>query len=119
MTSSSKYIGMDVHKESISIAVRNAAGKIVMESVIETKASMLLEFVDGLRGDVHLTFEEGTWSAWLYDLLKPRVTKLVVCDPRRNALLQEAIRMTASMRGSSPNCYRTSNCARSITETMA
>src|SRR5882757_7318675 len=27
--------------------------------------------------------------AWLYDLLKPRVTKLVVCDPRRNALLQE------------------------------
>ena len=89
MTSSSKYIGMDVHKESISIAVRNAAGKIVMESVIETKASMIVEFVEGLRGDVHVTFEEGTWSAWLYDLLKPRVTRLVVCDPRRNALLQE------------------------------
>jgi hypothetical protein len=34
---SSKYIGMDVHKESMSIAVRNAAGKIVMESVIEPK----------------------------------------------------------------------------------
>ena len=34
-----KYIGMDVHKESISIAVRNAAGKLMMESVIETKAS--------------------------------------------------------------------------------
>src|SRR5262245_48361732 len=89
MTSSNKYIGMDVHKESIAIAVRNAAGKIVMESVIETKANMILEFVDGLRGDVHVTFEEGTWSAWLYDLLKTRVTKLVVCDPRRNALLQE------------------------------
>ena len=86
---SSKYIGLDVHKESISIAVRNAAGKIVMESVIETKASMILEFIDGLGGDVHLTFEEGTWSAWLYDLLKPHVTRLVVCDPRRNALLQE------------------------------
>ena len=28
---STKYIGMDVHKESISIAVRNAAGKVVME----------------------------------------------------------------------------------------
>jgi hypothetical protein len=36
---SSKYIGMDVHKESISIAVRNGAGRIVMESVIETKAT--------------------------------------------------------------------------------
>jgi transposase len=89
MASSTKYIGMDVHKESISIAVRNAAGKVVMECVIETKASMILQFFDGLRGDVHVTFEEGTWAAWLYDLLKPHVTKVVVCDPRRNALLQD------------------------------
>jgi len=80
-----KYIGMDVHKESISIAVRNAAGKVVMECVIETKANLILDFVDGLRGDVHVTFEEGTWAAWLYDLLKPHVTRLVVCDPRRCA----------------------------------
>ena len=86
---STKYIGMDVHKESISIAVRNAAGKVVMECVIETKASTVLQFIDGLRGNVHVTFEEGTWAAWLHDLLKPHVTKLVVCDPRRNALLQE------------------------------
>jgi len=78
---------MDVHKESISIAVRNAAGKIVMECVIETKANTILQFFDGLRGDVQVTFEEGTWAAWLYDLLKPHVGKLVVCDPRRNALL--------------------------------
>jgi hypothetical protein len=35
-------------------------------------------------------FAEGTWAAWLYDLLKPRVAKVVVCDPRRNALLKEA-----------------------------
>ena len=38
---------------------------------------------------MHVTFEEGTWAAWLYDLLKPHVTEVVVCDPRRNALLQE------------------------------
>ena len=36
-----------------------------------------------------MTFEEGTWAAWLYDLLKPHATKIVVCDPRRNALLKE------------------------------
>jgi transposase len=89
MTSTIKYVGMDVHKESISIAVRNAAGKIVMECVIETKASTILQFFDGLRGDVQATFEEGTWAAWLYDLLKPHVTKVVVCDPRRNASLLE------------------------------
>jgi transposase len=89
MTSNIKYVGMDVHKASISIAVRNAAGKIVMECVIETKANTILQFVDGLRGDVQITFEEGTWAAWLHDLLKPHVTRVVVCDPRRNALLQD------------------------------
>src|SRR6202162_1809150 len=86
---SAKYIGMDVHKESISIAVRNGAGKIVMECVIETKASMILQLIDGLRGDLHVTFEEGTWAAWLYDLLKPQVTELVVCDPRKKASMRE------------------------------
>ncbi len=86
---SKKYIGMDVHKESISIAVINGGGKIVMECVIETKASMILQFFDGLRGDLHVTFEEGTSAAWLYDLLKPHVTKLVVCDPRKNASMRE------------------------------
>ena len=32
-----KYIGMDVHKDSISIAVLNSSGKLVMECVIETE----------------------------------------------------------------------------------
>ena len=90
-----------MHKESISIAVRNAAGKIVMECVIETKASTILEFFHGLRGELHVTFEEGTWATWLFDLLKPHVTKLIVCDPRRNAR-QVATRMTASMPASCP-----------------
>jgi hypothetical protein len=84
-----KYIGMDVHKESISIAVVNSAGKIVLECVVETKASMILQFIDGLRGELHVTFEEGAWAVWLYDLLKPHVTKLVVCDPRKNASMKQ------------------------------
>src|ERR1700746_1665112 len=89
MTSNIKYIGMDVHKESISACVRNSVGKVVMECLIETKASMILQFIDGLRGDLQVTFEEGTSAAWLYDLLKPHVTKLVVCDPRKNKSMRE------------------------------
>jgi transposase len=60
-----------------------------MESLIETKASMILQFIDGLRGDLHVTFEEGTSAAWLYDLLKPHVTRVVVCDPRKNKSMRE------------------------------
>jgi transposase len=85
---SAKYIGMDVHKETVSIAVLNASGKMVMESVIETKAITMVQFVQGLRGDLHVTLEEGTWAAWLYDLLRPHVSEVLVCDPRKNALLK-------------------------------
>ena len=84
-----KYIGMDVHKEAISIAVLNSSGRLVMECTIETKAITILDFLQGLRGSLHVTLEEGTWATRLYDLVKPHVTELVVCNPRRNALLKE------------------------------
>jgi hypothetical protein len=42
----------------------------------------------GLRGSVHVAFEEGTCAAWLHDLLKPHVTKVLVSDPRKNSLLK-------------------------------
>src|ERR1700726_1239003 len=83
-----KYIGMDVHQATISVAVRDSAGKLVMECVIETKARTILEFIQGLRGSLCVTFEEGTSAAWLYELVKPHVARVVVCDPRKNALLK-------------------------------
>ena len=47
------------------IAVLNGSGKLVMESIVETKASSILQFIHGLRGELHVTWEEGTWAAWL------------------------------------------------------
>jgi hypothetical protein len=79
---------MDVHKEAISITVLNSSGKLVMECAIETKAITILDFLKELRGSLHVTLEEGTWAAWLYDLIKPHLAELVVCNPRRNALLK-------------------------------
>ena len=80
---------MDVHKEAIVIALLDGSGKLVMETIVETKASSILQFLHGLRGELHVTWEEGTWAAWLYDLLQPQVQEAVVCNPRRNALLKE------------------------------
>jgi len=83
-----KYIGLDVHQATISAAVLDSTGKLVMESILETKAATILQFVHGLRGGLHVAFEEGTCAAWLHDLLQPHVTKVLVCDPRKNALLK-------------------------------
>jgi transposase len=83
-----KYIGLDVHQATISVAVVDSAGKLVMEAILETKAETILQFLRGLRGSLHVTFEEGTWAAKLHDLLQPHVTRVVACDPRKNALLK-------------------------------
>ena len=86
---SEKYIGLDVHQATIVVAVMDSSGKLVMESILETKAATILQFFAGLRGTLSVTFEEGTWAAWLYDLLQPHVDKMVVCNPRKNALLKD------------------------------
>src|SRR6201984_2148245 len=83
-----KYIGMDVHTAAISAAVRDSSGNLVMEATLETKAETILEFVYGLRGSLHVSFEEGTCAAWLHDPLKPHVSEVLVCDSRKNALLR-------------------------------
>jgi transposase len=83
-----KYIGLDVHQATISAAVLDSAGKLVVEAILETKAETILQFFHGLRGSLHVTFEEGTCAAWLHDLLKPHVAQVLVCDPRKNALIK-------------------------------
>jgi transposase len=86
---SEKYIGLDVHHAIISVAVLDSTGKVVMKSILETKAATILQFFAELRGTLSVTLEEGTWAAWLYDLLKPHVANLVVCNPRKDALLKQ------------------------------
>jgi transposase len=80
-----KYIGLDVHLASISIAVLSAAGRLIVEATIGNQAAALVDFIQGLKGALHVALEEeGTPAEWLYGLLAPRVSEIVVCDPRRN-----------------------------------
>jgi transposase len=102
-----KYVGLDVHKASISLAVLDSQGKLLSEAIIKTEASAIVEFFKGLTGSVHLTFEESTHAQWLFELLQPLVAKLVVCDPKHNHLLlsgnktdrQDAHKLAALLRG--------------------
>ena len=96
----------------------DSSGKLIMECILETKAATILEFLQGLRGSLSVTFEEGTSAAWLHDLLKPLVSHLVVCDPRKNALLKDGSRATGSMHASWPSCYAATNSMPCPTESM-
>ena len=87
--SNDMFVGADVHAVSTTYAVLNDSGKLVMEGVVETTAQSLISIVKSIPGAVHLTFEEGTHASWLYNLLRPHVAELVVCNPRKNVSKKE------------------------------
>ena len=70
-----KYIGMDVHKESISICGEEFCRQDSdWNASSRPKRAPFCSFSTGCAEICSVTFEEGTWAAWLYDLLKPHVT---------------------------------------------
>jgi len=87
--SEEKYIALDVHQATTVTSVVNAAGKERDGSIIATQARPILRYREGFSGSLQVTFEEGTYAAWLYDLLEGRGAERRVCDPRHNALLKE------------------------------
>lgn len=82
-----KYVAFDVHKATISVAVLNLDGKLVTQAVIQTDANAVRDFLRGLSGTLHLTFEEGTQSQWLNDLARPLVSELLVCNAKHSSSL--------------------------------
>ena len=113
------YIGLDVHQATISAAVLDSVGSLVMEAILETKSATIVQFLLGIRGSLQVTFEEGTWAAWLHDLLKPQVTRVVVCDPRKTGLGSSGIRMIQAMPASWQNCCIATSWNRFTTPSMA
>ncbi len=73
-----RYIGMDVHAASCTLAVISQTGKRLKDFPVETNGQALVEAIRMIPGHKHLVFEEGLQSAWLYETLSPHVDDLVV-----------------------------------------
>jgi transposase len=80
----SRYIGLDVHMQSSTLAVVGPSGKRLQSQVLETNGRALLQAVRAVRKPRYLCFEEGTQSSWLYELLQAEVEDLVVTIPARH-----------------------------------
>lgn len=73
-----RYIGLDAHASSSTLAVIGPSGKRLDAQVVETTAAALIEAVRAIPGRRHLCLEEGTLAGWLYEVLTPHVDELVV-----------------------------------------
>jgi transposase len=63
-------------------SVREESGRVITRSIFPTEEQALVDFFRGMRGTIHVTFEEGTQAQWLHDLLVGRVDRVLVCDRR-------------------------------------
>jgi transposase len=73
-----RYIGMDVHAASCTLAVISEKGRNLKDFPVETNGQALVEAVRLIPGRKHLVFEEALQSAWLYETLRPHVDEIVV-----------------------------------------
>jgi len=76
-----RYVGVDAHAESCTLGVLGGSGKRLKSMVVETNGRALVEATRSIPGRVHVCLEEGTQSAWLYELLKPHAEEVVVTVP--------------------------------------
>src|SRR2546426_1867147 len=76
-----RYVGLDAHAETCTLAVVGPSGRRLTSKVVETNGQALVEAIRSIPGRVHLCLEEGTQSAWLHEILEPEVLEIVVVSP--------------------------------------
>jgi hypothetical protein len=73
-----RYIGLDAHGASCTFGVIGPSGRKLRQDVVETHGAALVQYLRNIPGRKHLCLEEGTHSAWLYEILSPHVEEIVV-----------------------------------------
>jgi transposase len=95
MKRTTKYVALDVHQATTVATVRISGGRVIARSILPTEACAITEFFAGMRGSIHVAFEEGTQAQWLHDLVSPLVDRVVVCDLRGEHRGNKADRLDA------------------------
>lgn len=73
-----RYIGLDVHAASTTLAVLGPSGKRLRSQVVETNGRALRQALQAIAGEKHVCLEEGEQSGWLYEILSPHAHRVVV-----------------------------------------
>ena len=70
MTQTCYYVGMDVHKRTISFCVKTRDGELVRKGKIQSTKSALKELVERTEQPLTIAMEATLFSGWIYDFLK-------------------------------------------------
>ncbi len=75
------YIGLDVHKKSISYCVKDAAGQVHREGKTGSTRRELDAWIQTLPEPRMIAMEATIFTGWIYDHLLPHAEKVKVAHP--------------------------------------
>jgi transposase len=75
------YMGLDVHKKTISYCVKNAAGEIQLEGTVPATRAELDRWMKTLPQPWAAAMEATIFTGWIYDHLLPHAAELKVAHP--------------------------------------
>lgn len=87
-----RYLGIDAHDSSSTIAVLGPSGRVLQQCVVETSPRALIEAVTRVSGTRRLCLEESPLSEWLYELLEKHVDSIEVVQAEANTGLKSDAR---------------------------
>ena len=75
------FIGLDVHKKSISFCVKDAAGRVYQEGKVAATRRDLDGWIRTLPQPRMMAMESTIFTGWIYDYLLPHAEKVKVAHP--------------------------------------
>lgn len=85
------YIAIDLHSKNSMIGYMNQEGQYVGQQQVQTTAVNLINQVAAIPADCkHLVMEQGNMAFWAAEQLREHVDRLIICDPRHNALISRS-----------------------------
>jgi len=113
---SMNFIGLDIHKKTISYCVKDAAGAVLAEGTISSRRQSLDDWIRTLHQPWTVAMEATMFTSWIYDHLLPHAAAVKVAHPLMLRAVAASKKKTdlASMRAGLPiACDATSS--RSVT----
>ena len=75
------FIGLDVHKKTISFCVKDAAGRVYQDGKVAATRRDLACWVRTLPEPRMMAMESTIFTGWIYDFLLPHAEKVKVAHP--------------------------------------
>ena len=75
------YIGLDIHKKSITFVIKTGGGQLVRQGSIEATRASVEAWAAAIERPWIGALEATVFSGWVYDQLRPWAQRLEVAHP--------------------------------------